>query len=210
MLINAINEAGVLPAYNFRNRQCPNREKVSGETMRETILFPGQRPSHGCAPGCILRCCPVYVDEEKQFVTSGLEYETISLLGPGCDIDNLDQIAAADRLMDDIGVDSIEMSGAIAVAMEAGILKFGDAAGVLRLLKEEVALGTPVGRVIGCGAAGTRLVPGVTRVATVKNQAIPAYQSSSDQGHWHYLCNVAHGRRPYRRIRHWAHPGRRN
>ena len=124
----------------------------------------------------------MYVDEEKQFVTSGLEYETISLLGPGCDIDNLDQIAAADRLMDDIGVDSIEMSGAIAVAMEAGILKFGDAAGVLRLLKEEVALGTPLGRVIGSGAGTTGTVYGVTRVATVKNQAIPAYDPRPIKG----------------------------
>jgi aldehyde:ferredoxin oxidoreductase len=182
MLINAINEAGALPAYNFRNGQYPNHEKVSGETMRETILARGGEPSHGCAPGCAIQCSQVYVDEDKQFVTSGLEYETISLLGPGCDIDNLDQIAAADRLMDDIGVDSIEMSGAIAVAMEAGILKFGDAAGVLRLLKEEVALGTPLGRVIGCGAGTTGTVYGVTRVATVKNQAIPAYDPRPIKG----------------------------
>ena len=32
-----------------------------------------------------------------------------------------------DRLDDDFGVDTIEMGAAIAVAMEAGVAKFGDA-----------------------------------------------------------------------------------
>ena len=56
------------------------------------------------------------------YVTSGFEYETIWGFGANCCIDDLDIIAEADHIMDDIGIDSIEMVVAMGVAMEAGII----------------------------------------------------------------------------------------
>ena len=41
---------------------------------------------------------------------------------------------------------------AFGVAMEGGLLDFGDGAGVIRILKEDVGTGTPLGRILGGGA----------------------------------------------------------
>ena len=54
---------------------------------------------------------------------------------------------------DDIGLDATEIAAAMGVAMDAGLLEFGDGVEVCRILREEIALGTPLGRIIGNGAA---------------------------------------------------------
>jgi aldehyde:ferredoxin oxidoreductase len=90
-------------------------------------------------------------------------------------------IAQLDRLCDDIGVDTIEMGATIGVAMEAGLAKFGDGQASINLLKE-VGKGTPIGRIIGNGAAVTGKVLGVERVPVVKGQALPAYDPRGIQG----------------------------
>ena len=84
--------------------------------------------------------------------------------------------------MDDIGIDSIETAVMMGVAMEAGILPFGDGKGVIRLLTEEIGKGTPLGRILGGGAANVGKTYGVTRVPVVKGQAIPAYDPRSVKG----------------------------
>jgi len=56
--------------------------------------------------------------------------------------------------------DTIEMGATIAVAMEAGLAKFGDAEAAIRLLKE-VGQGTALGKVLGSGAKVTGQVFGV-------------------------------------------------
>jgi len=47
---------------------------------------------------------------------------------------------------------------------------------------EEVGKGTPLGRVLGCGAGITGKVFGVEKVPVVKNQALPAYDPRPIQG----------------------------
>lgn len=182
VLVNILNEAGGLPTRNFTSGQFDGHDKISGETMRETILARGGKPKHGCHPGCIIQCSQVYHDKDGQYLTSGFEYETIWGLGANCCIDDLDDIAKADSLMDDIGIDSIETAVMFGVAMEAGLLPFGDGKAVGRLLSEEVAKGTPLGRVLGCGTASVGKVYGITRVPVVKGQGIPAYDPRSVKG----------------------------
>lgn len=80
-------------------------------------------------------------------------------------------------MCDEIGIDTIEMAGTMMVAMEAGILPWGDGEGVLKLL-DEVKNGTNLGRIIGNGADFTGKAFGVTRIPTVKSQPIPAVLSS--------------------------------
>ncbi|MBT8358415.1 MAG: aldehyde ferredoxin oxidoreductase, partial [Desulfobacterales bacterium] len=67
------------------------------------------------------------------------------------------------------------------VAMEAGVAKFGDAQAAIDLVKE-VGKATPLGRVLGNGAAVTGQVFGVERVPVVKKQALPAYDPRAVQG----------------------------
>ena len=181
-MVNIVNAAGGLPTRNFLHGRYEHNEKISGETLRETIIERGGNPSHGCQSGCVIKCSQVFLDKKGKYITSGMEYETIEILGANAMIGDLDVIAEADHLMDDIGVDSIETSVAIGVAMEGGVLPFGDGQGVLRLLREELRAGTPLGRAIGSGAAGVGKLYGVTRVPVVKNQAIPAYDPRAIKG----------------------------
>ncbi len=182
VLVNILNEAGGLPTRNFAIGNFDGADKISGETMHDTIAARGGKVRHGCHAGCIIQCSQVYNDENGKYVTSGFEYETIWGLGADCCIDNLDDIARADSLMDDIGIDSIETAVMFGVAMEAGILPWGDSKEVLRLLSEEIGQGTPLGRIMGCGTGSVGKAYGVTRVPVVKNQAIPAYDPRSVKG----------------------------
>lgn len=182
VLVNILNEAGGLPTKNFRYGQFDDHDMISGETMHDTIVERGGSPKHGCHKGCIIQCSQVYNDKDGNYVTSGFEYETIWGMGANCCINDLDAIAEADGLMDDIGLDSIETVVMFGVAMEAGILEFGDAQGILRLLREEIGQGTPLGRILGSGTGIVGKVYGVTRVPVVKNQGIPAYDPRSVKG----------------------------
>ena len=181
VLVNLVNEVGGLPTKNFRTGQFDQHEMISGEKMSEMIEARGGKVKHGCHAGCIMQCSQVYVDKEGNYVTSGFEYETIWGMGAHCCIADLDILAQADSVMDDIGVDSIEMAVTIGVAMEAGIIEFGDGPGLLKLL-QEVKDGTPLGRILGSGAGVTGKVYGLSRVPVVKNQAIPAYDPRSVKG----------------------------
>lgn len=181
VLVNILNEAGGLPTHNFRMGRFEGANKISGETMYDTIVSRKGKPTHNCHAGCVISCSQVYNDKEGNFVTAGFEYETIWGFGAVCLIDDLDAIAQADRICDDIGIDTIDTAVAVSTAMEGGVLKFGDAKGMLNLLRE-IEKGSPLGRIIGNGAAFTGKAFGVTRVAVVKNQAIPAYDPRAVKG----------------------------
>ena len=181
VLTNVINEAGGYPTRNFTEGQFEGASKISGETMHDTIKERGGSTTHSACSTCIIQCSNIYVDAQKNYVTSGLEYETIWANGGNCGIDDLDALAQIDRLCDDYGVDTIEMGCAIGVAMHAGIKAFGDAKGHIELM-HEVGAGTPLGRILGSGAATVGQVLGVSHVPVVKRQGLPAYDPRAVKG----------------------------
>jgi len=181
VLTNIINEAGAYPTYNFKEGRFAGAAKISGETLAETEKVRGGKPTHGCHRGCVIRCSGIYVDKDGHYISKQPEYETVWAHGGNCGIDDLDAIAYIDFLDDDIGLDTIEMGATIAVAMEAGLAKFGDAKAAIELVKE-VGKGTYLGRILGSGAAVTGKVFGVERVPVVKGQAIPAYDPRAVKG----------------------------
>lgn len=182
MMVNVVNGAGGLPTKNFRSGSSELADKISGETMYDVIVSRNGNPTHGCQAGCIVKCSQVYNDKDGKFVTAGFEYETIELLGNNSLIGDLDIVAKCDWAMDDIGIDSIDCAVAISIAMEAGILPWGDGEEAYRLITEEIRRGTPLGRILGNGAASVGSVYGITRVPVVKKQAIPAYDPRSIKG----------------------------
>lgn len=182
VLVNIINEAGGLPTRNFTMGQFAGHEEISGETMHDTIVARGGKPKHNCHAGCVIQCSQIYNDQDKKYKTSGFEYESIWAMGADCCVDNLDHIAEADWLMDDLGLDTIEISVAFGVAMEGGVLEFGDGEGVCRIIREDIGKGTPLGRILGGGAGNVGRAFGLTRVPVVKNQAIPAYDPRAIKG----------------------------
>jgi len=181
MLTNVVNEAGAYPTNNFASGRFEGVSKISGETQAETETARGGKTTQGCHKGCVIKCSGTYNDKDGNFLTKQPEYETVWAHGGNCGIDDLDAIAMLDRLDDDYGLDTIDMGAAIGVAMEAGIAKFGDAEAAINLIKE-VGKGTPLGRIIGNGAAVTGKVFGVERVPVVKGQALPAYDPRTVQG----------------------------
>jgi aldehyde:ferredoxin oxidoreductase len=122
------------------------------------------------------------VDEAGIYVTSGFEYETIWGLGANAMIQDLDDIAKCDNIMDDIGIDSIEGAVLLATAMEAGVIPWGDGKECLRVLRDEIGKGTPLGRILGNGTASVGKAYGLVRVPVVKGQGIPAYDPRSVKG----------------------------
>lgn len=181
VLTNIINEAGGYPTYNFKEGRFAGAAKISGEVMAEAETKRGGLATHGCHRGCVIRCSGIYNDKDGHFLTKQPEYETVWAHGGNCGIDDLDTIATLDFLDDNYGLDTIEMGATIGVAMDAGLLKFGDGDGAINLIKE-VGKGTPLGRIIGSGAAVTGKVFGVERVPVVKGQAMPAYDPRAVQG----------------------------
>ncbi len=181
VLVNVLNEAGGLPTKNFRAGRNEWANNIGGETMAATIEARGGKTTHGCHAGCIIRCSQHYNDTEGKYLTSGFEYETIWAMGANACVDDLDAIAYADREFDEAGVDSIETSVAVGVAMEAGIIPWGDPKASLDLIKE-IRNGTPLGRILGCGAAAVGQMYGLSRVPVVKNQAVPAYDPRAVKG----------------------------
>ncbi|EFL50726.1 Aldehyde ferredoxin oxidoreductase [Solidesulfovibrio fructosivorans JJ]] len=181
VLVNILNEAGGLPTKNFRTGRNDWANDIGGETMAERIEARGGKTTHGCHAGCIIRCSQHYNDKEGKYLTSGFEYETVWALGANACIDDLDAIAYADREFDEVGVDSIDVAVAVGVAMEAGIIPWGDAKASLDLIME-IRKGTPLGRILGSGAAAVGQMYGLSRVPVVKKQAIPAYDPRAVKG----------------------------
>ena len=181
VLTNVLNEAGGYPTYNFKSGQYTDAAKISGEALAELEIKRGGSATHGCHRGCIIKCSGIFNDENGNYVSKQPEYETVWSHGGHCGISDLDTIARLDYLDDNFGVDTIDMGIAVGVAMDAGVIEFGDCEGAIRLV-EEVGKGTPLGRVLGCGAEITGKVFGVERVPVVKGQALSAYDPRAVQG----------------------------
>jgi aldehyde:ferredoxin oxidoreductase len=181
VLTNILSEAGGYPTYNFKVGTFADAAKISGETLAEVELKRGSIATHGCHMGCVIQCSGTFVDKDGHYVTKQPEYETVWAHGGNCGICDLDAIAKIDFLDDNFGLDTIEMGATIAVAMEAGLAKFGDAQAAISLVTE-VGKGTHLGRILGNGVAVTAKAFGIEHAPVVKGQAMPAYDPRAVQG----------------------------
>lgn len=183
VLINILNEAGGLPTRNFRSGVFEGAKNISGEALAEAAQQRGGAGTmgHRCHPGCIISCSTVYPNEDGSEHVSSVEYESIWSLGANCGIDNLDHVAELVWQCNDLGLDTIEAGVTIGVAMEAGLLEFGDGEGAIKLMGE-IRNRTPLGHILGQGAQFTGEAYGVTRIPTVKRQGMPAYEPRAVKG----------------------------
>ena len=124
--------------------------------------------------GCIMSCSNVFTDENGKEIVSGLEFETLALMGSNCMIDDIDIIGKMNRVCNDVGVDTMDVGGAIAVAMDSGMLDWGDGETALKLVTE-IAKGTSKGRMLGNGCKFTGEKLGVKRIPVVKGQCLAGY-----------------------------------
>ena len=182
ILVNIINEAGALPTKNFREGRFEGVAGITGEKMVEFMEERGGRAKEGCHPGCMIQCSQAYNDKKGQYLTSGFEYETVWAFGANSLIDDIDAIAQMDRLCDDLGLDTIDMGNAIAMAMDGGVIPWGDAQAAIDLMKRIYDKKDPLGQIMGNGTAFAGEAFGVERIPVVKRQALPAYDPRSVKG----------------------------
>ncbi|MFC1891531.1 aldehyde ferredoxin oxidoreductase family protein, partial [Thermodesulfobacteriota bacterium] len=185
------NECGTLPTYNFQAGVFDGADKISGQTMKETIVVR----NYGCF-ACPIRCGKVteVKEEGKTWKGMGPEYETLAIMGSSCGIDDLNAIAKANYICDEMGIDTISAGGTIACAMEmfekgflpeedVGFkLNFGNAEALVKLVEM-------MGKKEGFGAV---LSEGGARVAEkyghpeffmgVKKQEFPGYEPRGIKG----------------------------
>jgi len=151
-----------LPTRNFQSGEFEGAERISGETMRDTILV-----DRATCFACPVQCKRVVKVEEPYQVNptyGGPEYETIGALGANCGIDNLEAVAKGNELCNANGLDTISAGVTIAFAMECfenrlltledtgGIeLRFGNAEAMLEML-EQIIERRGLGKLLGEGS----------------------------------------------------------
>ncbi len=174
--VRTTNDLTGLPVTNFKGAKFEHAEEISGESLHRLIKERGGegKTAHACMPGCIIQCSNVVPDEEGKTIVSPLEYETIGLMGSNLGIGDLDTIAKLNAVCNDLGVDTIETGAAMGMAMEAGIVEYGDNEVALNLL-DEIRTGTELGKLLSKGTLIAGKALGVKNIPVINGQAMPAY-----------------------------------
>jgi aldehyde:ferredoxin oxidoreductase len=126
-VIEYANEKGILPAYNFKDTVFPRHGQINGETMLTDYKI-GDSACFSCSM-CCGNICLVKSGKYAGTVVEGPEYESCAMLGSNLGIDNFAAILSANRLCDELGIDTISTGnivGAIIEGYEKGILTLFD------------------------------------------------------------------------------------
>lgn len=122
------NEVGAFPTRNFQSGAMDGYEMVSGETMRSKLVVADK----ACF-ACPTPCGKYSYSRKYEAYVEGPEYETTALLGGNCGLERIDEIAYANYLCDEYGLDTISAGNVIGFAMECferGIIDTADTDGV--------------------------------------------------------------------------------
>ncbi|MCC6003301.1 MAG: aldehyde ferredoxin oxidoreductase family protein [Thermofilum sp.] len=193
ILINIINQAGMLPFKNWQFGYNPEADKISGETLEKTYLIK-RRPCWGCQIGCG-RVTKVPSGPYQILYTEGPEYESIWALGNSTGVMDLAAIVKANHFCDEFGIDTISMGSTIAAAMELyekGYIPEEDLQGLDMRFGNAAALVEAVWRTAYKAGFGAKLALGSRRLAemygapelsmSVKGLEMPAYDPRGAKG----------------------------
>jgi aldehyde:ferredoxin oxidoreductase len=153
------DEVGALPTRNFSAGSFEQGQGIYGQTMRKEIVITDK----GCF-GCPSPCGKYSNVKRYNTQVEGPEYETIAMMGSNLGIGDIQAVAEANRLADDLGIDSISAGGCIGWAMECyekGIftkddtdgleLKFGNIEAVFTLIKKIAHREGKLGKLLALG-----------------------------------------------------------
>jgi len=181
-----------LPTRNFTAGSFEGARAIGHRKKVEEMKTQGSRWGVACMPGCLVCCSNIICDENGNYITSGLEYESVAMLGANLGIDDIYAIANMDALADNYGIDNIELGVTLGIAVDAGLLEFGDSARAIELI-HEIGKGTTLGRILGQGTAITAKVFGISRVPVVKGQGVPAHEPRAENVTGVTYCTSAMG-----------------
>ncbi len=126
-VIEYANEKGILPAYNFKDSVFARHDEINGAKMLEEYKI-GDSACFSCSM-CCSNICLVKNGKYAGTVVEGPEYESCAMLGPNVGIDNFAAVLAANRLCDELGLDTISagnLIGAVIEGYEKGIISLAD------------------------------------------------------------------------------------
>jgi aldehyde:ferredoxin oxidoreductase len=184
-----LSESGALPTRNFQQGSFEGAEKLTGETMTNTILT-GRDNCFACPVYC-KRKVRVTGRYEVDPIYGGPEYETAGALGSCCGIDDLEAVSYGNQLCNAYGIDTISMGTSIAWAMECferGLLTTEDTGGLelhfgntdaMITLVEQVAHREGFGDLLAEGSlrAARKIGRGTEKYAMqVKGQEMPMHE----------------------------------
>ncbi|MFW9957239.1 MAG: aldehyde ferredoxin oxidoreductase family protein [Candidatus Odinarchaeota archaeon] len=183
VLVNVINEIGMLPTHNFQEGTFNDADGVSGEKLLERFALKPYN-CYGCPIGC------GRMSRVRGKDVGGPEFESIWALGPQCGINDLEWIAIANDKCNQLGIDTISVGSTLGCAMELvqrgkleHSLRFGDTTGLLEMI-EDIAHSKGLGAELGKGSKILAESYGVPELAMqVKGLELPAYDPRGVQGH---------------------------
>ncbi|MFC1585625.1 aldehyde ferredoxin oxidoreductase family protein [Fibrobacterota bacterium] len=126
-VIDYANNQGILPTRNFKDSVFPGHHKINGEVMLNHHKI-GDTACFSC-PMCCGNICIVKNGKYAGTVTEGPEYESCAMLGSNVGVDNFPAVLEANRLCDELGIDTIStgnLVGAVIEGYEKGILCLDD------------------------------------------------------------------------------------
>lgn len=157
----------------------------------------GSEHCYGCPVGCS-QLKLAKTGSYAGILTEGPEYETMYSFGGQTGVDNMDSVIAADRLADELGLDTISAGVAIGFAMELfekGILTTKDTGGLELSFGNHEAMLTLIHRMAFREGIGDLLTDGVRAAAKkvgkgadncaihVKGLELPAYDVRGAKAH---------------------------
>lgn len=106
-LLDLFNETGMLPTYNWQDREVPGVEQTYSTQLKEKYGVK----MVACL-GCAVHCEHYYVVKEGPYATrgAGAEYEVTCGFGPRAGGTNLEAILYINTLLNDLGLDVVQVS----------------------------------------------------------------------------------------------------
>lgn len=154
-------EGHFLPTRNFQEVGFSEYENITSETMKKELSWK----SVGCF-NCVIKCSKLA--RWDNYEVEGPEYETTAFLGSGCGIGNARDVAYANYLCDDLGLDTISAGVVCSFAMEAfekGILSMADSGGLRLNFGDSQALFTLLEQIARRQGVGDWLAEGSKRAS---------------------------------------------
>ncbi len=174
MVTEWCNENGALPTRNFQAGAFEQGPNIYAHVQREKLVVTDK----GCF-ACPSPCGKYSYSKKHDIHVEGPEYETNGMIGSNCGLGDIEDIAKANYLCDELGLDTISAGGCIAWAMECyekGLLtreqtdgldlRWGNAEAIFALI-ERIARRE--------GWLGDLLAEGVRRAARVMGQGSDAF-----------------------------------
>ena len=179
--VDTTGKMGALPYNNFNGKFCPDWAKLGTTAWRDALIGHGGHSTIACQPSCLARCSNEFHASDGHYLSAGIEYETVALMGSNLGIFDPEIVATLDRLCDDMGCDTMDMGCALGVMMDNHVLEFGDAEGAINMVKTVLDPANPYGKALldGCASIADYLgldkKEGIKRVPASKRQAFAAY-----------------------------------